>query len=108
MSAFSYYAEGEWNFTCDLCGAQRKASEGVKTWNNLWVCRQHKEARNPQDFVKGVKDDQSTPWARPEPQNVFVPSPICTRAGQTAIAGCAIPGCSVPAVNAPLTFPPFV
>ena len=106
MSAFSYYAEGEWNFTCDLCGAQRKSSEGTKTWNNLYVCNHHKEVRNPQDFVKGIRDDQSVPWSRPEPEDVFVPS-ACTMAGRSSIPKFAVPGCSYPGIR-PLTFPPFV
>lgn len=30
------------------------------------------DIRNPQDFVKGVKDDQSLPFARPEAPDVFL------------------------------------
>ena len=64
MQNADYYAHGEWNFYCDLCGAKQKSSQGVKTWDGFWVCRGHKEARNPQDFVRGVKDNQTTPWSR--------------------------------------------
>ena len=72
MAGLTYYEDGGWNFTCDLCGASRKAGEGVKTWNNLYVCRHHKEKRNPQDFLRGVKDDQSVPWTRPDPPENFL------------------------------------
>lgn len=72
MGQSDFYKRGEWNFFCDLCGRKRKSSAGVKTWNNLWVCREHKEQRNPQDFVRGVKDDQSVPWSRPEAAPTFV------------------------------------
>lgn len=65
MGSADRYAEGEWNFYCDLCGRKQKSSRGGKTWDNHWVCKHHKEIRNPQDFVKGVKDDQSVPWTRP-------------------------------------------
>jgi hypothetical protein len=44
----------------------------MKTWDNHWVCRHHKEVRNPQDFIKGVKDNQSVPWSRLEATDTFV------------------------------------
>lgn len=74
----SHYADGEWNFTCDLCGRIDKSSRARKTWDNHWVCEKHKEVRNPQDFVKGVKDDQSVPWSRVEvaPTYVSTSTPI--------------------------------
>ena len=64
MSAADYYADGQWNFYCDLCGAKKKSSQAVKTWDGHYVCASHKEERNPQDFLRGVKDDQSVPWSR--------------------------------------------
>jgi len=72
MTASTYYADGQWNFVCDLCSATRKSSDGVKTWNGLYVCSHHKEKRNPQDFLRGVKDNQTTPWSRSEPELQFV------------------------------------
>lgn len=74
MGIADRFASGEWNFYCDLCGKKQKSSQGVQTWDKFWVCRSHKEVRNPQDFVKGVKDDQSVPWERPEPPDTFVAS----------------------------------
>lgn len=73
MSNANYYKDGDWNFSCDLCGAKEKASRGVKTWDGFYVCQWHKEERNPQDFVRGVKDDPSPPWTRPEPTVVYLP-----------------------------------
>lgn len=70
-----FYADGQWNFFCDLCGRKNKSSDGVKTWDNHYVCRHHKEVRNPQDFVRGVKDDPSVPWVRAEAPDDFVPLP---------------------------------
>lgn len=89
-----YYARGQWNFYCDLCGAKTKSSDGVRTWNNLWVCSHHKEVRNPQDFVRGIKDDQTTPWRRSRTPDQFVS--VCTLRGTNAIPGYAVPGCSIP------------
>lgn len=40
------------------------------------------DIRNPQDFVKGVKDDQSLPWARPEAPDVFMAENLLTEDGQ--------------------------
>lgn len=59
-----FFSPGNWNFYCDICGAKRKSSEARKTWDGFYVCKEHKEERNPQDFVRGVKDDQSVPWTR--------------------------------------------
>jgi hypothetical protein len=101
-----YYRSGQWNFYCDLCGAKTKASDSMLTWNGLRVCKHHKEVRNPQDFLRGVRDDPSTPWTRPEK----VPETFlhyCTLQGRNAIPGFAIPGCAIPAfVN--LAFLPSV
>jgi len=95
MGANNYYAKGQWNFICDLCGKPNKSGKGVKTWNNLYVCATHKEVRNPQDFVRGVKDDQSVPWSRPEGEDQFVL--VCSLRGSNAIPAYAIPGCAFPA-----------
>jgi hypothetical protein len=45
------------------------------------VCRDDWESRHPADFFRGVKDNQSTPWLRPESQD----------AGGTDIEGDTIP-----------------
>lgn len=36
------------------------------------VCRYDFEKRHPQDFVRGKTDHQSVPWARPEPDPIFL------------------------------------
>jgi len=66
MGSADYYASGQWNFYCDLCGRKQKSGNAMKTWDGFYVCKSHKEQRNPQDFIKGVLDDQSTPWSRPD------------------------------------------
>ena len=67
-----YYADGQWNFYCDLCGRKEKSGKAMKTWDGFQVCALHKEKRNPQDFVRGVKDNQTVPWSRPRPPYEFV------------------------------------
>ena len=96
-----YYASGQWNFTCDLCGAKDKSSDAMLTWNGLYVCKHHKEVRNPQDFLRGIKDDQSVPWSRPYKPPLcdttsFPYVEVCTLQGTNAIPGFAVPGCCVP------------
>ena len=43
-----------------------------KTWDGFYVCASHKEERNPQDLIRGIKDDQSVPWSCPEAEWQFV------------------------------------
>ena len=68
-----YLALGDWNATCDVCGKKFKASMLRKRWDNLMVCQLDWEPRQPQDFVRGVPDDQVPPWTRPVPAYIWVP-----------------------------------
>lgn len=62
-----------WLAVCDRCGAERKSHELRLEWTGLRVCRIGCwEARHPQDFVKAKPDDQTVPWVRPEPDDVFL------------------------------------
>jgi len=72
MAEADYFADGEWNFYCDLCGKKAKSSTAMKTWDNFRVCSHHKEKRNPQDFLRGVTDNPSVPWTRPLPPYIFI------------------------------------
>ncbi len=72
-----FYQPGVWNVICDRCGFKRKSDEVVKQeWNGLIVCAPSTgklcyESRHPQDFVHAVQDDQSVPFTRPKPTDVF-------------------------------------
>jgi hypothetical protein len=68
MGDADYFASGEWNFYCELCGKKAKSSTAMKTWDGHYVCASHKEVRNPQDFIRGVTDQQPLPWTRSEPK----------------------------------------
>lgn len=60
---------------CDRSGFKVWASETVMTWDGLRVSRRfvgEEATRHPQDFVRGVKDDQSVKNPRPEPTDVFL------------------------------------
>src|SRR5277367_3782343 len=101
---------GDWNAACSMCGRKRKASEMVQNWQGLWRCPEHNEPRQPQDFVRGVQDIQTPPWAQKEED---IDIQICTFNGQSAIPGFSIPGCMIPGRTstieveyAPPTMPP--
>ena len=67
-----YLKRGDWNAICDVCGFKYKASELKRRWDNLYVCDVDWEPRHPQDFLKGKRDKQNTPWSRPEQVDDFV------------------------------------
>jgi len=60
-----YYKPGDYNMICDVSGRKVKASKMKRRWDNAMVHPDHWETRQPQDFVRGVKDDQSVPVSRP-------------------------------------------
>jgi len=76
-----------------MCGAKRHASELVRNWMGQWRCPEHNEARQPQDFVRGIQDIIKVPWIQ-QPTYTYVS--FCTLNGQSAIPGYAIPGCEIP------------
>lgn len=76
MGLRDYYKKGDWNAICYVCGFKRKASEMKLRWDGVYVCREDWEIRQPQDFVRGVPDEQALPWTQPEPPNSFGALPI--------------------------------
>ena len=87
-----YFAPGDWNASCSLCGRKRKASQLVKNWQGFYRCPEHDEPRHPQDFVKGIQDVQAVPWSQPQTDIDLV---ICSFNGQAAIAAWGTAGCIV-------------
>lgn len=53
----------------------------VRQWDGEYVDRRFVDPRHPQDFVRGVRDDQSLPYARPEAPDTFILGPILTQDG---------------------------
>lgn len=58
--------QGDWLVADDRSGFNIWASEAQKEWNGGLVHRSLWEARHPQDFVRGVRDDMRVDPARPE------------------------------------------
>ena len=90
---------GDWNAVCFECGRKRKASMLLKHWQGYYVCPEHWEARQPQDFVRNVIDNQTPPWVQPMPADTF--GSLCSPDDQSAIPGIAIPGCVKPSYISP-------
>ncbi len=67
----------------DYSGFKVPLSQLKKDWQGLYTVSP--DVRNPQDFVRGVKDVQNLPFARPEAPNVFVAGPILWQDGTTFI-----------------------
>lgn len=68
------FKKSDWLAICDRCGFKFHASQLKKTWDGFYVCKTDWEPRQPQDFLKGVKDDPSVAWTRPEQPDVEVDS----------------------------------
>jgi hypothetical protein len=66
----------------------------IKQWQGFYVCPEHWESRQSQDFVKAQADIETVPWSQSQPADVFVY--VCSPNGMTAIPRQAIPGCAMP------------
>lgn len=80
---------GTWNTICDRCGFKFKAFQLREEWTGLMVCGECFEHRHPQDLIKIPKDDQSVPWTRSEPADVFIE--VTTVAPTVGTQGGAVP-----------------
>ena len=88
---------GGWNAQCFRCGMKRKAGTLRRQWQGYWVCPEHWEPRQPQDFVRGVKDTQTVPWSQPDNWTFTGPGLLlCTVTGKSAIPSLMMPGCAIP------------
>ena len=65
MSKACGFVLGEWNAQCDECGQYFLSSEMRKRWDGAFVDRKCYDMRNPQDFVRAVKDGTPPAWTRP-------------------------------------------
>lgn len=66
---------GTWNFICDVCGFKCKAEDGLLRWDGLRVDRKCWEPRQPQDFLRSVREySNPPPWTRPDVDGlIFIP-----------------------------------
>jgi len=96
MGKADYLALGDYNAQCYECGRKFKASELLRHWQGYYVCKEHWEPRQPQDFARAVPDVQTPPWAQPMPTDTYVIGGAgITSAGGVSRAGASgviIPG----------------
>jgi len=58
---------------CDVCGFIYRQTKMRLRWDNLVVCPKDFERRQPQDFVKGRKEDVAAKGlVRTEPEDTFI------------------------------------
>jgi len=74
MGTERFYKLGSFYRICDRTGFAFRAERTSKEWNNLIVADRVWEARQPQDFVKGVIDNQTVPNPRPRQSNPYAGS----------------------------------
>ncbi len=56
---------GDWLFNCQKCGRTMYGSEVRQEWTGLRGHAGCIDARHPQEYVRGVRDDQTVPFANP-------------------------------------------
>jgi hypothetical protein len=71
MSQPNHYVLGDYNAACYECGRKFKASVLMKHWRGYYVCKDHWEPRQPQDFVGTPRAPETPPWTQPQ-QDVFI------------------------------------
>ena len=77
MADDKHYVPGTFYRICDMTGFKVRSFRTKKQWNNIIVRDQSWEARQPQDFVRGVRDEQNAPEPRPRAVNTFL-GPLMT------------------------------
>lgn len=65
------YRKGDHWVVDDRSGARIRASDSRMEWTGAIVHKDDWEPRHPQDFVRGVRDNQAVPNPRPVPPAVF-------------------------------------
>lgn len=89
-----FFAMGDWNAVCYECGRKRKGSTLKKHWQGYYVCEQHWEPRQPQDFVRNIPDVITPPWAQPVSDTFRVTCDFWSSSPMAdyAVADCAVVG----------------
>lgn len=72
MGTKLHYKPGSFYRICDRTGFAVRAESTQKQWNNIIVRNRSFEERQPQDFVRGRRDDQTVPEPRPRQVNSFL------------------------------------
>lgn len=108
----TWFASGDWNAICDVCGFKFKASHLKLRWDGLMVCTKDWEPRHPQEFIRPIPDQERLPWTRPEGNDQFISVTVntnvltCSPTGGYCQAGYAEADCvTVGVINPGFIFP---
>ncbi|MBT9146108.1 MAG: hypothetical protein DDT42_01988 [candidate division WS2 bacterium] len=74
MSKPHYFVLGDYNAACFECGRRFKASTLKKHWRGYYVCPEHWEPRDPQEFVGTPRRPEAPPWVQLQ-EDLFVDTP---------------------------------
>ncbi len=72
MADDKHYVPGSFYRICDITGFKVRAERTHKMWSGTIRRIQSWEPRQPQDFVKGVRDDQAVSDPRPRQIDRFI------------------------------------
>lgn len=61
-------------------------SELERQWDNQLIYKPFLDRRNPQDYLRGIKDNMALPYSRPEPPNTFMAGNIIWNSGRVDFA----------------------
>lgn len=89
MADDKHYVPGDYYRICERTGFKVRAGRTRKEWTGRFVRDQSFEPRQPQDFVRGVRDDQTVPNPRPRQVDTFI-GPLGTKLILDAPAGSEI------------------
>jgi hypothetical protein len=82
------------NVECSLCGRKRKDYMLEKNWQGFYRCPEHNEPRQPQDFVRNVKDIITPPISFYHSIDTYV-GPYCGIDDRSAFTDLAVADCSI-------------
>jgi hypothetical protein len=69
------YNPGKWWMVCDVCGFEFLNTDMQERWDGVYVCDKDFETRHPQEFGISINDNQTVPYSRPEPTDIFIDVP---------------------------------
>lgn len=85
MADDKHYVPGDFYRICERTGFKVRAFHTRKEWTGRIVRDQSFEMRHPQDFVRGVEDNQAAPEPRPRQTDSFL-GPLLTTITLNALA----------------------
>ena len=104
MPKLNYWAPGDHNAICDICGRGFKFSELRKAWDGSYRDDACWEVYHPQNLVKAVKDNPSVPVARPR----FVAMTTSNLAGNLTATATTFTITTGDGANFPTTYPYYM